>query len=712
MPQPARPRHVRPLLAVIGTAALIIAAVLLVPRWMGTGAAGPFIVVTIDTLRADRLPAYGYTVGNTPVIDRLAADGVLFESAWAQSPQTLPSHTSLFTGRLPFAHGVRDNIGFSLAGDIPTLAERFTAAGYRTGAFVSSFVLRHQVGLARGFEHYDDLLPPAAPDRPLGAVQRAGHDTAAAATTWLSTIEGPRYLLWLHLYEPHAPYTPSVVPPSGDRYDGEVTLADEIVGTLVDALRARGDYDAATIVLLSDHGEGLGDHGEDEHGLFVYRSTIQTPLIVKLPGQRESGRRVTVPVQHIDLAPTLLTAAGLPLLDATHGRPLQPVLDGAGTLPPAPIYAEAMSARYHFGWSELYALTDERYRFIRAPRDDLFDLADDPGETRSITGDRPQVAAAMRAAIDRLIADQDVGAPSTVSDADRQRLAALGYVGTSSGGTPTGTLDDLPDPKDKVTVIRQYLRASALKADGRAADAVAAYRDLLLEEPGLIDAWLQMAAAAQAIGDRATALSAFAEVIARDHRNAAALTGAAGVLVELGRFDEARGHAELAVEVAPAQAQELLARLALQRGDPAAARSHAAAADAADPSLPMSDFIEGLILYNQGAYAASVAPLTRAVDALGRRTEQVADVRYVLADALARQQRFAEAERLFRDEVAAFPGHIRARTGLALVYWTTRRQADARQVLTDLAHIGQSNREAQAAAAQLRQLFGDGKLER
>lgn len=691
-------------------AGLFIIALLFVTKWaISRSDTGPVILISIDTLRADRLPAYGYTTGVTPVIDALAADGVLFEQAYAHSPQTLPSHTSILTGLLPFSHGVRDNIGFVVPETAVTLAHRFKQAGYTTGAFVSSFVLRRQIGLDRGFDTYDDRLPAAGPERALGQVQRAGSDTATAAIAWLGAQPSSKYFLFFHIYEPHTPYTPPVLPASGDKYDGEVTYADEIVGRVISALRARGDYDKATIVLLSDHGEGLGDHGEDEHGLFVYRSTVHTPLIIKRPGSARAGHRVATSVQHIDLAPTILAMTGQAADPTLTGRSLVPVLEGGNTLPAAAIYSEAMSPRYHFGWSELYALTDDRYRLIRAPRDELFDISTDPRETRSIVSERAQVHAAMRTALDGLMAGATVTAPSAVSAADRQRLAALGYVGSQTTSATTGSGSALADPKDKIDVLRRYHRATALAGEGRWPEAAEAYRELLQAEPDMIDGWLQLAHASEQAGRPAEAIAAYRHVINRDGKNAAALMGVTSLLIQSGKFDEARAHAELAVDVAPAGAQELLARLALQRGDIAAARQHAQAAATADPTMPMPKFVEGLIHYNAGAYAAAIPPLTEAVQALTNRTEQIADIRYVLADSLAREQRFAEAEAQFRAEIAAFPHHVRARTGLAMVLWTTNRPSEAVATVEALESEGRrhAGADADVAAAQLWTLFGE-----
>ena len=650
---------------------------------------------------------YGYQQGQTPALARFAEDAVLFESAWSSSPQTLPAHSTIFSGQQPFAHGVRDNIGFTVSTQVPWLTEELARAGRHTAGFVSTFVLRKQVGFARGFAVYDDQLPAATPDRPLGELQRPGEETLAATLRWLSTAP-ENYFLFFHLYEPHTPYTPPVIPASGDRYDGEVTHADAIVGRLLDALKARGDYERATIVVLSDHGEGLGDHGEDEHGLFLYRSTIQVPLLIKTSSSRRAGQREATPVQHADIAPTLLAIAGLPAPGGMTGRSLLPLLEGSGSIAAAPIYAEALSARYHFGWSELYALTDERYRYIRAPKAELFDLREDPREQTSVAEARASVASAMAGALEALVNAATVAEPAAVSAADRERLAALGYVGTQTRARP-GAATTLANPKDKIEVLRRYQRAMSLTTGGQWADAVVEYRALLALEPDMVDARLQLAGAYEKSGNLPEALSTYRQVIERDAKNAAALTGAAAILVQLGRFDEARAHAELAVSVAPATAHELLARLAVQRGDANQARQHAKDAAAADPTLPLPAFIEGLLLYNQNAFAAAVGPLTEAARALATRTEQIADVRYLLADALARQSRFTEAEPWFEAEITATPHHFRARAGLAMVRWEMGRRDDARRTVTELedaaARLGQP--EGFALAAQLWSLFGD-----
>lgn len=694
------------------SAAILLALVAASAFWVwrvsqrSTGGAGPLILISIDTLRADRLPAYGYTRIRTPQIDRLVRDGVLFEHAYAHSPQTLPSHTSLLSGRLPFEHGVRDNIGFTVKPGERLVQQELRERGFATAGFVSAYVLRHQTGINQGFDHYDDELPAASPDRPLGQVQRDGADTVAAAVRWLDRQGSPKFFLFVHTYEPHRPYSPPERYAASGPYDGEIEYSDEIIGRLLDHLRAKGLYDPATIILLSDHGEGLGDHGEDEHGIFLYRETIRVPLVIKLPGSRGAGRRVTTPVQHVDLPPTLLELAGSQTAGRRHGRSLRPVLEGGGDIRETNIYSEALSPRYHFGWSELYALSDERYRFVRAPTDELYDIRQDPGERRSIAAERPQVRTAMRRALEDMIAGASIDAPSAaVSDEDRRKLAALGYVGTQTGAALTLPGDRLPDPKNKVDVLQKYRRATDLAGERRFADAAALYRELLRAEPEMIDVWLQLAEISIRRGMTREAVAAYREVVKRDPKNAAGLAGAASGLLLLGRTEEARAHAQLAVAVAPAAAHDLLARIAVERGEPDVARLEARRARDADPTLPLPPFIEGLILYRQGQYALAVTHFMEARRALAARTVQLNDVNYYLADSLARLERYAEAEQYFQAELALAPAHVRARAGLAMLYRAMGREAESERIIGELISYSPTP-EGFDVAAQLWTMFG------
>jgi choline-sulfatase len=675
-------------------------------RWNPSPANGPVILISIDTLRADHLPAYGYTKVSTPNIDALAATSTLFERAYSHSPQTLPAHTAILSGELPFETGVRDNIGFTIKPGQWFVQRALHDHGWPTGGFVSAYVLRRATGINQGFDTFDSDLPEASPELSIGQVQRDGALTLAAAEKWLEArAPGKPFFLFLHFYEPHKPYTPPARYAQYLPYDGEIAYADELVGRLTDRLRAMGTYDRATIVLLADHGEGLGDHGEQEHGMFLYQETTHIPLMIKLPGHYP-GRRVATVVQHVDLVPTILDLVGLPKPSNLHGRSLRPLLDGSGTIQDASVYSEALYSRYHFGWSELYALTDTRYRLIRAPRDELFDLERDPRESNSIVRERPQVHQAMRGALETLIANASIAAPSAVTEEDRQRLSALGYVGSGTNASLTLSGDSLPDPKDKIHVLEKYRRATELAGGLRYPEATVLYRELLAADPDMTDVWLQLAEVYLRQGMTAEAVGAYKEVIQRNPKDPGSLIGAGGGEMRLGHIDEAQKYAELAISVAPAGAHELLAKIALSRHDRDTAQREAREAQNADPTLPMPLFIEGLLAYNQGHYVEALGPLMQARQKLQGRTLQMNDLNYYIGDSLARLERYPEAEPYFLEEIRVFPHNTRARAGLAMLYRATGRNGESEHAIEELLRVSPTA-EGRKLAVQLWTMFGE-----
>ena len=667
---------------------------------------GPIVLISIDTLRADHLPVYGYRHVSTPNVDALAGDSTVFDRAYSHTPQTLPAHATILSGELPFEHGVRDNIGFTIKKDQWFLQRGLRERGWATGGFVSAFVLRKATGIDQGFDTFDSEMPAASPELSVGQVQRDGAQTLAAAERWVDARRDPRFFLFIHFYEPHKPYEP---PPRYRQYlpyDGEIAYADELVGRLIDHLKAQQLYDRSTIVLLSDHGEGLGDHGEQEHGLFLYQETTHVPLMIKRPGDGRQ-RRVASPVQHIDLVPTILDLVGAPARTSLRGRSLGPLLDGTGTIKETGIYAEALYSRYHFGWSELYSLTDARYRLIRAPRDELYDLQTDPREQSSVAAGRPLIRQAMRQALESTIANASIQAPSAVSEEDQQRLAALGYVGTGSKTPLALPGDTLPDPKDKVGVLEEYRKATELAGGLKYPEATALYRKLLARDPEMSDVWLQLAQVLVRQGLTAEAVSAYREVIKRIPKDAGSLLGAGSGLLRLGKLDEARQHAELAVSASPAPAHELLARIALARHDRDGALREARLAEQADPTLPMPLYVQGLLAYNQGQYAAALPPLVQARDQmLKRRTLQMNDLNYYIGDSLARLERYQEAEPYLLEEIRVFPHNTRARASLAMLYRAEGRNADAERAIQELLRVSPTA-EGRRLAERLWTMFGE-----
>jgi arylsulfatase A-like enzyme len=423
----------------------------LVALWPIGGGPGPgprpssVLLITLDTTRADRLPAYGFTGVEMPALDRLAREGVVFDDAMTVAPLTLPAHSSLFTGRIPPAHGVRENAD-ALGADIPVLAELLRRRGYRTAAFVGSAVLDADRGLGRGFDLYQGVDEPTAASGPR-RFQRPADEVVDVALAWLRHHAGSRFFAWVHLYDAHAPYAPPEpyrTRHAGDLYSGELAFADSQIARLLAFLDDRAPDTA--IVVAADHGESLGDHGERGHGIFVYQSTLRVPLVVRWPGIRP--RRVAGVVRLIDLAPTVLDLERIPQ-PAMDGQSLVPVMTAAGHRD-LPAYAESMYPR-RFGWSELRALRAGRFKLIAAPRPELYDLQADPGEQHNVYATRPQTVRAMLA---RLKAFDDIRhADPGDAVAVRERLASLGYVARSGETGLRQAATTKPDPKD---VIAQY----------------------------------------------------------------------------------------------------------------------------------------------------------------------------------------------------------------------------------------------------------------
>jgi arylsulfatase A-like enzyme/Tfp pilus assembly protein PilF len=424
------------------------------------------LLITIDTLRADALGCYGRKDAQTPWIDRLAEGGVRFEEAHAHNVVTLPSHTNLLSGRYPPEHGVRDNTGFRFPSTLPTLATLLKAGGWQTGAFVSAFPLNARFGLARGFDVYDDRLGGTETTSEFLVPERKGAKTVAAALAWLQKTGGQRTFAFVHLYEPHFPY----VPPEpfatrfrADPYHGEVATADAALEPLLAPILAAGSAGRTLVVLTSDHGESLGEHGEETHGIFAYEATLHVPLIVYGPGLF-APRVVGTPVRHIDVVPTVLDALGLSVPKDLPGRSLLPLINGRRA-EPTESYLESLSASLNRGWAPLHGVLDrDLVKYVDLPLPELYDLRHDPAEQHNLAASRPEDLDRLRALLARLTAeDVGVGARVREEQATLERLRALGYVGgVEVAQKQHYTVDD--DPKRLIEI------------DGRIRDVVTRYR--------------------------------------------------------------------------------------------------------------------------------------------------------------------------------------------------------------------------------------------
>jgi arylsulfatase A-like enzyme/cytochrome c-type biogenesis protein CcmH/NrfG len=421
------------------------------------------VLITIDTLRADRVGAYGYARARTPRIDGLAARGVRFEHAYAAAPITLPSHASLMTGRYPPGHGSRHN-GMRVDSAVPALATVLSTAGFATGAFVSAFPLDRRFGLNNGFAAYGDRMPRGTRGRLEN--ERPGRDTVDEALAWLtptltaSRANGRRIFLWVHLFEPHAPYgQPGSGRSVADRYDDEIAESDALIGRVLDALGQ--DAASSVIVVAADHGEAFGEHGEISHSLFVYDTTLRVPLVIAGPGV--PTRTVGSSVSLVDVAPTVLPLLGLARLDS-DGVDLAPAFTGAD--PPArDLYAESWAPLLDFGWSPLRSLRAQGFKYIDAPRAELYETARDPDETRDLAAADVPRAAQLR---DRLA--RYATGPTEAVPVDRDALARLQALGYASG-SPRSSSGSRPDPKDRREIAARLSQVVSGELQGPALEA-------------------------------------------------------------------------------------------------------------------------------------------------------------------------------------------------------------------------------------------------
>lgn len=663
----------------------------------------PVILISVDTLRADHLPAYGYAGVETPNLDRLRRDSILFSNAYSHVPLTLPSHVSLLTGLLPPQNGVRDNIGYTLGPAPETLAGYLKKAGYSTGAAVSSFVLVHTTGIARGFDFYDDEVEPTSATQSIGRVQRDGATTEVRLRSWIEKTPGKKVFALLHLFEPHTPYDPPEPYKSryaAHPYDGEIARADEIVGDFLRFLEERGLYDKAVLIFLSDHGEGLGDHGEEEHGVLLYREAIHVPLLLKLPRSDRAGETIDTPVALTDVFPSVVALLGLTPPPGLPGLPLTAHLSG-GSPASRRLYSETLYPRLHLGWSDLASLVDATYQYIEAPRPELYDLAADPGEKKDLSAGLPPAFRSMRLELSRL--PRPLHPPGS-SDPERiKKLAALGYVSASFSDTTTR---DLPDPKDRVADVERLKVGFGHLQSGRYAEAATIFRQLVAENPTMTDVWEMLARAELKLGADAKALQALQRAASLSPGNSQILLALADFYLETGQYELARQHAALAGEAGATDAYENLARIAAAQGDWPTAERQAQAALAEHPGRRIPRLILARVLKARGDLAGALSQLEMA----RRPSDQVNppplyNMSFLRGDILARAGRTAEAEAAFRDEIRDFPASMAAWTALALLYASEGRQEESRAALEALARLGTP--DSLFAAARTYEILGD-----
>ena len=572
------------------------------------------LLITLDTTRADHLEPYGDADADTPALAHLAEQGVVFDNAVATAPVTAPAHASLLTGLYPPRHGLRNNLTHHLPNDVQTLAERLASSGYRTAAFVSAVVLERRYGLDQGFEVYDDDIRSTAASREMRMVmERRAEDTTDRALAWLDTLQaGEPYFLWVHYYDPHLPYVP---PPPwsesfADRpYDGEIAYMDSQIARLLNnPLVASGD---AVVAAIGDHGEGLGEHGEEAHGLLVYDSTIHVPWILRLPGG-PSGVRIESPISQVDLVPTIIDYLALePDPENTQGRSLLPLLAGSDTGDERLLFSESEVPFFSYGWSRLRSVRQGEWKLIDAPAPELYDLSRDPGEESNLAADRPEDVRRLTAAVDAWWVEGGESGDSVAVDSQTEdQLRALGYL-AGDPGRPAGK--GRGNPIDLLPVHEKLQEVGRLLALGQPREAVVAVQ----------------------------------EALAKDPENLAALRDLSRGLVQLGRLDEAAEAAAKATAVAPWSAQALTveAEVEHRRGN------DQRALELIDRALELDDRLLEAHL-DRSMYLSELGKTEEAAAELSPLLEESPDNNWVLL-------RYAEAVDLPSGDLAAAENRLR-----------------------------------------------------
>lgn len=468
------------------------------------GDAPDVVLITLDTVRADAFGFAGNREAETPILDRLAAEGLVFDSARASNVVTLPSHANMLTGLYPYQHGIRDNTGFRLGAGVPTLASFLKERGYATGAFIGAFPLDSRYGLDRGFDVYDDSYPPGDSPDDFEVRERPATEVIAAARAWYAKEKGRRRFLWVHLYDAHAPYRPPAefaARHPGDPYLGEVAAADAALAPLLSELRGGGGS-GPLVIVTSDHGEALGDHGELTHGLFAYEATLKVPLLLWFPG-RIPPARTARPANHVDIFPTVAGAVGSAPPAGTAGRSLLAGEPGGAT------YFEALSASLNRGWAPLTGLVEGGYKFIDLPLPELYDLRSDPNESANLAEKRPDVVRRLKSLLPRGAAAARAAAAGSE---EARRLLSLGYLSASGGQKTSWTEED--DPKRLVEIDSKIQSVIARYQEGDLSGATRLAREILRERPGMPVAYEFLSFLLQHAGRDAEA----AEVIASSIR--------------------------------------------------------------------------------------------------------------------------------------------------------------------------------------------------
>jgi len=506
-----------------------------------------YILITVDTLRADRIGCYGFSGISTPTMDMFASRGVKFEKCISAATLTLPSHTSLMTGTYPTFHGVRDNGGFLVPQEITTLAELMKQHGYKTSAYVAAYVLDSKWGLDQGFDHYFDSFDLSKYKTvSLGNVQRPGNEVIDEVLPWLEEHKQEKFFTWIHLYDPHSPYEP---PEPYNKeypnhpYSGEIAYTDSQLARLWQFLEENDLVENTVLVFAADHGESLGEHQEQSHGFFIYQEGVHVPLIFVTPFEKLHGISSARPVSLVDVMPTILDLAGIQAPSQVQGKSLRPLFFKDIKEWESIAYSETFYPRFHYGWSELKSLQDERYKLILAPELELYDLQSDPDEERNIIESQAAEARRMVAQIESFINESSRGAYeldySHMDEESREKLAALGYIGSFADSTSI-SWRQLSDPKDKINIFNQLGHARELGLQEEYEQAVEMIKNIIAQDPDIVDAYFSLGNLYTKWGKNEEALESYFQVLDKKPDDTFTVINIANAYIRLNELEKAK----------------------------------------------------------------------------------------------------------------------------------------------------------------------------
>jgi arylsulfatase A-like enzyme/Tfp pilus assembly protein PilF len=647
------------------------------------------ILITVDTIRADKIGCYGNRLVATPAMDALAAGGIRFEKCISQTPLTLPAHTTILTGTLPPYHGVRDNGGFVVPSELVTMAEAFKARGYETAAFVAAYVLDSKWGLNQGFDTYFDKFDLSRFERiSLGEVQRPANEVMDEALGWLDRKKGGKFFAWIHLYDPHTPYEPpepfrSAYGPNP--YLGEIAFTDSQLARLTDFIDRNGLRENLFLVLAGDHGESLGEHEESSHGFFVYQAALHVPLIVASPFKALQGVTAPETVGLVDIMPTVLEMAGLPLPAEVQGRSLVPSFFAQGARADRLAYSETFYPRFHYGWSDLRSVQDGRFKLIIAPVPELYDLERDPGEGKNLVYLEKRIYEDLSARAEALMAEAGRGALTVdlkkVDEETREKLAALGYVGSF---TDSSKLEGrkLANPKDKIGIFNALTRAREVGLNGDPEEAIRTISAIIAEDPTISDAHFSLGNVLNKARRFEESIEAFKKALELKPDDSFAVINVANAFQAMGRTDDAEefvlGHIARGFE--DSQFYFLLGNLRGQRNEPDKAIPYFEKCLELNPRSASAHNAMAAVYFNRDG-AGDIAQAEAHLAAAAAINPTLTSLRYNTAQVREKQGRLAEATDLYLQEIQDSPKSYKALYNLSRVYRQMGREDEELEAL-------------------------------